>query len=133
MSDEQVPIGQALGGAAPPGEPAAQAPAPDPAGPGGPAGPAGVTGLPARIEVLERDGRVRQSQPVPAWPLAIGRAIDNDLVLDDPHVAPYHAVIEAGPGGAPRLRVLPGENGMRCGRRLLAGGAEPVPLDALAP
>lgn len=86
----------------------------------------------ARIEVLDRDGRVRHAVPVGAWPVAIGRAIDNDVVLDDPHVAAHHALIEAGPDGTPQLRVLPGRNGMRFGRRMLSAGAEPVPLDALA-
>lgn len=82
----------------------------------------------ARIEVLDRDGRVRQALAVSAWPVSIGRAIDNDIVLDDPHVAPYHAVLEAGPEGGPRLRVLPGRNGMLWGRRRLPAGGEPVSL-----
>ncbi|MBI5716098.1 MAG: FHA domain-containing protein [Burkholderiales bacterium] len=101
---------------------AAEAPAdaPTEAAPSGPL---------ARIEVLDRDGRVRHALSVAAWPVAIGRAIDNDIVLDDPHVAPYHAVIEAGRGGSPRLRVLPGRNGMRWGRRRLPAGGEPVALD----
>jgi len=82
----------------------------------------------ARIEVLDRDGRVRHALNVAAWPVSIGRAIDNDIVLDDPHVAPRHAVIEADTAGAPRLRVLPGRNGMRWGRRKLSAGGEPVLL-----
>jgi hypothetical protein len=86
----------------------------------------------ARIEVLDRDGRVRHAHAVTGWPVAIGRAIDNDIVLDDPHVAAYHARIEAGPDGAPRLRVLPGLNGLRHGRERLAPGGEPVSLAALA-
>ncbi|MBL8288362.1 MAG: FHA domain-containing protein [Rubrivivax sp.] len=85
----------------------------------------------ARIEVLDRDGRVRHALPVAAWPATIGRAIDNDLVLEDPHVAPHHAVIEEAADGTTQLRVLPGRNGMRCGRRVLAAGGDPVPLDAL--
>lgn len=86
------------------------------------------TGPLARIEVLDRDGRVRHALQVAAWPVNIGRAIDNDLVLDDPHVAPHHAVIEAGAGGSPQLRVLSGRNGMRWGRRHLLPGGEPVPI-----
>lgn len=126
---ESTPIDAADDGAPVSGEPAAT---------GAQAGtqqspvPAGRPGTVARIDVLERDGRVRQSLPVTAWPLSIGRAIDNDLVLDDAHVAPYHAVIEEGPDGAPRLRVLPGRNGMRCGPRMLAAGAPPVPLESLS-
>ena len=36
------------------------------------------------IEVLDRDGQVRQSFPVAQWPLRVGRALDNDVVLSDP-------------------------------------------------
>ena len=31
----------------------------------------------AIVELLDRDGQVRQSQRVLAWPLRIGRALDN--------------------------------------------------------
>lgn len=54
----------------------------------------------ALIEVLDRDGTVRQAEKVVAWPLRVGRALDNDLVLDDPHVAPHH------------FRVGPNEDGL---------------------
>lgn len=87
----------------------------------------------ARLEVLDRDGRVRQALAVTAWPVTIGRAIDNDLVLDDAHVAAHHAVLEQDAEGQPRLRVLPGRNGMRWGRRKLPGGGDPVSLAAAAP
>lgn len=76
----------------------------------------------ARLEVLERDGHVRHSVPVHAWPLRLGRAIDNDVVLDDPHVAPYHAEIDADADGRPGVRALPGLNGLRQGRRRLGPG-----------
>ena len=92
-------------------------------------GPAGatidhrtVTRRAALIEVHERDahGRVAlRSVPVSRWPLTIGRALDNDLVLDDPYVAPHHAVIERAAGddggGADAtlvLRVLDTVNGV---------------------
>jgi hypothetical protein len=86
----------------------------------------------ALVEVLDRDGRARQWLPVHAWPLRIGRAIDNDVVIDDPHVAAYHAVVEAAADGSPGLRVLPGKNGMQSGGRHLAAGGEPLALSALA-
>lgn len=54
-------------------------------------GPAGRPAAPlAVLEILGADGHVRQSVPVAAWPVAIGRAVDNDVVLADPHVAPHH-------------------------------------------
>jgi hypothetical protein len=49
----------------------------------------------ALIEVLERDGRVGHSVSVAAWPLTLGRALANDVVLDDPHIAPHHATLQA--------------------------------------
>lgn len=83
----------------------------------------------ARIEVLDREGRVRQAFAVSAWPVSLGRAIDNDVVLDDPHVAPHHAVFEVDADDSLHLRVLAGRNGMRWGRRALPAGGEPVRLD----
>jgi hypothetical protein len=47
--------------------------------------------IPALIELLDAQGQVRQSFRVSHWPLRMGRALDNDIVLDDPHVAPHHA------------------------------------------
>ncbi len=74
------------------------------------------------LEVLERDGRVRRALPVDAWPIAIGRAFDNDLVLDDPHVAAHHAVIERTENGVLRLVPLTSVNGVGWGRRRLRAG-----------
>ena len=58
----------------------------------------------AVLELLDRDGHVRQSVAVPHWPLRIGRALDNDVVLSDPHVAAHHLVLE--PSGAAGLAAL---------------------------
>ncbi len=88
----------------------------------------------ALLEVLDRDGHVRQAVPVAAWPADVGRALDNALVLDDPHVAARHLRIDADADG---VFVQVGEtvNGLRAqGRRLAAGerlrvGAAPLRLD----
>ena len=77
----------------------------------------------ALLEVLDRDGQPRQSTTVTAWPLRIGRALDNDVVLADPHVAAHHLVIEAAADGALALVVGDTRNGVQLGRRRLAGGA----------
>ena len=53
----------------------------------------------ALLEVLGRDGHARQSFAVHAWPFSVGRALDNDVVLSDPHVAPVHLLIEAHDSG----------------------------------
>ena len=47
----------------------------------------------ALIERLDSDDRVLNSTPVNAWPVTMGRALDCDLVLDDPHLAPSHAML----------------------------------------
>lgn len=53
----------------------------------------------ALLEVLDRDGSVHHAVPVHAWPLRVGRALDNDVVLADAHVAPHHFSIEAADAG----------------------------------
>lgn len=64
------------------------------------------------------DGHQRRRHEVSRWPLRIGRALDNDLVLDDVHVAAHHASLDLVDG---RLQVQVGDsrNGARlAGRRL---------------
>ena len=43
------------------------------------------------IEVIDRSGRVQARARVEQLPFRIGRALDNDLILDDPHVCAHHA------------------------------------------
>ena len=76
----------------------------------------------ALIETLDRDGQPRQILRVSQWPVRIGRAIDCDLVLDDPHVAPHHATLEMREDG---LHVVPAPslNGVRLGRAAIAPGS----------
>ncbi len=69
------------------------------------------------IEYLHRDGSVLARMPVPyaaesARTFRIGRALDNDLVLDDPHCAPYHAKLEIDANGVARLHDLGTSNGI---------------------
>lgn len=84
----------------------------------------GDAGPLALVELLDRDGTVREAWPVQAWPIGIGRAIDNTVVLDDPAVAAYHLRLEppALAGEAPRLRALPSLNGVQLGRQPLVPG-----------
>ena len=51
------------------------------------------------IEVLSRNGEVAARERIEATEARIGRAFDNDVVVDDPHVAPHH------------LRIFRGEDG----------------------
>lgn len=78
----------------------------------------------ALIEVLDREGLPRQSVRVAQWPARIGRAVDCDVVLDDPHVAPHHASLIGGDGG---VHVVPSPtiNGVRFGRARVAMGSAP--------
>jgi len=51
------------------------------------------------IEVLSRHGDVAARERIEADEARVGRAFDNDVVVDDPHVAPHH------------LRIFRGEDG----------------------
>jgi len=85
----------------------------------------------ALIEVQGRDGRIGRVVDVRHWPLTLGRALDNDVVIDDPHVAAFHAQLLQGDDGTVRLLPLQTLNGVRIdGQRastqtaLPPGGAE---------
>jgi hypothetical protein len=82
----------------------------------------------ALIETLDRDGQPRQVLRVSQWPVRIGRAMDCDLVLDDPHVAAHHATLAWRDDG---LHIEPAAtvNGVRLGRAAIAAGSTP-PLPA---
>ena len=77
----------------------------------------------ALIECFEREGRAARVLDVWQWPLSLGRALDNHLVLDDPFVAAHHACIEAPPEGGLRLQVLHTTNGVRVDGRWHGAGA----------
>lgn len=82
----------------------------------------------ALIECFERDGRPGHAIDVHGWPLTLGRALECDVVIDDPHVAAEHARIEADAQG--RLRLTVGEtiNGLGVdGRRHAAGASVDLP------
>jgi len=82
----------------------------------------------ALIETLDREGQPRQILRVSQWPVRIGRAIDSDVVIDDPHVAAHHATLEWHADG---VRIVPAAtiNGVRLGRATIAPGSSP-PLPA---
>ena len=85
----------------------------------------------AVIELLDRDGHVRQAVPVFTWPVTIGRAIDCDVVLDDPHVAARHATFWES-DGALSIEVGESVNGAGWqGARLPSGGRAALPAGAV--
>jgi hypothetical protein len=90
-----------------------------------------MTGSIAVLEVLDRDGHVRQYMPIEAWPVSVGRALDNDLVLDDVHIAAHHFSLVRDEAG---VFVEVGEtiNGLSAdGRRLERGARSAVGNQAL--
>ena len=108
------------------------------------------------IEVLSRHGDVAARERIEGAEARIGRAFDNDVVVDDPYVAPHHLRIFRGADGelvaedlgtlnglyrehgavrVPRL-ALATEPGIRIGRTILRvhDAAHPVaPEKALTP
>jgi hypothetical protein len=64
------------------------------------------------IEVLSRQRDVANRQRFAALPVRIGRGYGNDLMVDDPHVAPDHAIIERDASGALVMRDLGSINGV---------------------
>ena len=77
----------------------------------------------ALIELLERDGRVGRCVDVHRWPVTLGRALGNLVVLDDPHVAAQHASLAPDATGVLRLTVGNSRNGVQLGRAQLAAGS----------
>jgi len=63
-------------------------------------------------EVLERNGEVRSRMRIADAPFTIGRAYDNDLIIDDPYVAPHHLRIERADDGSLRAVDLATRNGL---------------------
>lgn len=84
----------------------------------------------AQIEVHDADGRRAAPFDIHAWPVTIGRALDNDLVLADPHVAAHHARLDLCDDGSLQLQVLNSVNGATLdvaqGSRHLAAGEHAV-------
>ena len=77
----------------------------------------------AIIDIQERDGHIRQRHEVQRWPVSIGRALDNDIVLDDPHVAARHIDLNE-ENGQLRFTVGDTRNGVRIdGHEFAAGGS----------
>ena len=76
----------------------------------------------ALIEVLDEAGHPQRSFDVCRWPVRIGRALDNDLVLDDPHVAAHHLHLECGEAADSPIRIQVGatRNGVHFGGRRAA-------------
>ena len=64
------------------------------------------------IEILSRTGEVIHRHQVADLPIRIGRAYDNDFILDDVHTAAHHAIVQATEDGKVILRDLGSKNGL---------------------
>jgi hypothetical protein len=66
------------------------------------------------VEQLQRDGAVLSRLQIEEGTgvIRIGRAFDNDVVLDDPHCALHHAQLELAADGSARLVDLNSKNGI---------------------
>jgi len=114
-------------------EPVLAAPAAEPAPAPKTAPPTAAPARLALLDVLDRDGQVRQSLNVQHWPLRIGRALDNDLVLSDAHVAAEHLSLAHDETGL-TLVVGTTKNGVQFGaKKLSAGARQALPTTGEAP
>jgi hypothetical protein len=64
------------------------------------------------VETLARNGDVLHRHQVNALPIRLGRGYDNDVIVDDAHCAPRHAIIESDQDGRIVLRDLGSKNGV---------------------
>lgn len=87
----------------------------------------------AQAEVVDAVGHGVRLIDVQAWPLTIGRALDNHIVLPDPHVATHHATVAPDADGQLRVSVGDSRNGVRIERghsTALLRANEQAPLPA---
>lgn len=64
------------------------------------------------VECLSRNGDVEHRYAFDSLPIRIGRGYDNELILDDEHIAANHAILEQNADGQLRLRDLGSRNGI---------------------
>jgi len=74
---------------------------------------------PWTIETLARNGEVLHRHRVTTLPIRLGRAYDNDFIVDDEYAAAHHALVESGPDDGLVMRDLDTRNGINHkGRRV---------------
>lgn len=71
-----------------------------------------MTASPVIIELLDRAGAVSARHRCHELPVTLGRAYHNDVIVDDPFVAPTHVRIERRADGAVVARDIGTRNGM---------------------
>lgn len=81
------------------------------------------------LEILDRSGRVRERVRLSSFPVTIGRAYDNHIILDDEYVSPRHLTIDRDEQGALRIVDLRSENGLYRMPSLTRVDAVPIAAD----
>jgi|SRR5690554_2179249 len=71
------------------------------------------------VEIVSRAGDVLERHPVAALPIRIGRAYDNHIIINDPHIAAHHARVDQAQNGGLILRDLDSRNGLVYKRKRL--------------
>ena len=69
------------------------------------------------VEILSRRKEVKARYQLDSLPIRIGRAYDNDIILDDAHIAAHHVIIEQDGEGGLTLHDLDTRNGTFIGGR----------------
>lgn len=69
-------------------------------------------GMLALLQATDRNGQLAGRLDVSRWPVTVGRALDNDMVLGDSHLAASHLRIDRSPEGEVRVEVLDTANGI---------------------
>jgi hypothetical protein len=67
---------------------------------------------PIVIEILDRFGKVRERHKLAHFPIRIGRAYNNDIILDDHYVSPEHIELILDGDGHVLVTDLQSENGL---------------------
>ncbi|HSH72529.1 MAG TPA: FHA domain-containing protein [Methylophilaceae bacterium] len=67
---------------------------------------------PFYVELLTHNEEVKSRHPFNDLPVSIGRAYDNDLIVDDRYIAAHHAIIERDATGAVIMRDTGSRNGL---------------------
>jgi len=65
------------------------------------------------VEILNHSDDVQARHKFSELPIRLGRSYSNDIILDDPHTAAEHAVIELNEAGKLNLRDLGSQNGLK--------------------
>jgi pSer/pThr/pTyr-binding forkhead associated (FHA) protein len=65
------------------------------------------------VEILNHNGDLQARHKFNELPIRIGRSYSNDIILDDPHTAAEHAIIELNETGNIVLRDLGSQNGIK--------------------